>query len=122
MNTRLLGRWGEEKAAEFLEKKKYKITAVSYRTRFGEIDIIAENKKYIAFVEVKLRKSDRFASGREFVDIPKQKKIILAAEEWLSENETKKQPRFDVVEVYAPNGTDTEKPEIRYYENAFEAF
>ena len=59
-NTKLLGRWGEEKAAAFLKKKRWKIIGMNYLTRFGEIDLIAENRQFIAFVEVKTRKSASF--------------------------------------------------------------
>ena len=116
----LTGAWGEHLAAEYLRKKGYRLTALNYRVRGGEIDIIAEDRRYLVFVEVKTRQSAAFAEAREFVDRRKQERIRLAAGMWLSERETKKQPRFDIVEVYAPRGTDTENPEIRHWENAFE--
>ena len=115
----LVGAWGETLAAEYLRKKKYKLLAAGYRTRFGEIDLIAADRKNLLFVEVKLRKSAEFAEAREFVDRRKQERIRLAAGMWLSERETKKQPRFDIVEVYAPQGAATDRPEIRHWENAF---
>ncbi len=119
MNNKLLGAWGEELALKAYVKQRYKPVALGYRTRHGEIDIIAENKDYIVFAEVKLRKNDDFAAAREFVDSRKCQKIKTTAEIWLSENETDKQPRFDVVEIYAPFGTETKKPEINIIENAF---
>ena len=118
--TKLQGRWGEEKAAEYLRKKGYRITAMSYRTRMGEIDIIAENRKYLVFVEVKLRKSDTFAKAMEFVDRNKQRRLTLAAMQWLQHNPTALQPRFDVIEIYAPSGMDTARPVINHIKNAFE--
>ena len=118
-DKKLLGRWGEEQAAAYLRRKGWKIIGMNYSTRFGEIDVIAENRRYVAFVEVKLRKSDRFAAAREFVTEAKQNRVRLAAESWLAGNDTKKQPRFDVIEVYAPQGRDTSKPIIEHYENAF---
>ena len=57
MNTRLLGAWGEEVALKHYKKLRFKPVALGYRTRHGEIDIIVENKEYIVFAEVKLRKS-----------------------------------------------------------------
>ena len=93
--------------------------ALGYRTRHGEIDIIVENKEYIVFAEVKLRKSADFASAREFVDSNKQRRIRTTAEIWLSENETEKQPRFDVVEIYAPDGINTKNPNVTIIEDAF---
>jgi putative endonuclease len=119
MNTRVLGKWGEAQAANYLRANGYTLVAAGYYTRFGEIDLIASNGKFLAFVEVKLRKSANFAAPREFVDARKQEKIRTCAELYLSEHPTKLQPRFDVAEVYAPQGLDTKNPEIRYFENAF---
>ena len=118
-NTKLLGRWGEEQAAAYLKKKRWKIVGLNYNTRFGEIDLIAENKEFIAFVEVKTRKSAAYAQAREFVTKSKQEKILSAARLWLQANPCGKQLRFDVVEVYAPDGMKTAKPEIHHIENAF---
>jgi len=59
----LLGAWGEAAAAEFLRKKHYKIVAAGFRCRMGEIDLVAANRKYLVFVEVKLRKSADFAQA-----------------------------------------------------------
>ena len=118
-DKKLLGRWGEEQAAAYLRKQGWKIVGMNYATRYGEIDVIAENRRFIAFVEVKLRKSDRFAAAREFVTLKKQERLKLAAESWLAVNPTEKQPRFDVIEIYAPQGRETAKPIIELYENAF---
>ncbi len=117
--TRLLGRWGENQVADFLRKKGYHLLAAGYRSRYGEIDLIAEKKGYICFVEVKLRRSDQFAMAREFVDRRKQERIRLTAEHYLSVNPSELQPRFDVAEVYAPEGISTKRVVINYLENAF---
>ncbi len=114
------GAWGEALAAEYLRKKKYTLIAQGFRSRFGEIDLIAQNRQYLVFVEVKLRKSDAFASAREYVDWRKQDKIRITASFYLSKNPTKLQPRFDVIEIYCPQGRDTPKPEITHLEGAFE--
>jgi putative endonuclease len=116
----LVGAWGETLAAEYLRKKKYKLLAAGYRTRFGEIDLIASNRKYLIFVEVKLRKSAEFAEAREFVDYHKQSRLHATAEMYLSRNPTKLQPRFDVIEIYAPNGIETKDPQIIHLEGAFQ--
>ncbi len=115
----LVGAWGESLAAEYLQKRKYKILAAGYRCRFGEIDLIAANKKYLVFVEVKLRKNDRFADAAAFVDYYKQNRLRTTAEIFLSQYPTDLQPRFDVIEIYAPEGLDTIKPKIRHLEDAF---
>ena len=116
----LLGAWGEAQAAEYLRKKRYEIVAAGYRSRFGEIDLIVCNKKYLVFVEVKLRKSDDFAKAMEYVDRRKQDKIRVTASIYLSQNPTVLQPRFDVIEIYAPQGMETRKPTIYHMEDAFQ--
>lgn len=116
----LRGAWGEAVAAEYLRKKHYKLVAAGYRTRFGEIDLIVSNRKYLVFVEVKLRKSGSFAKAMEFVDRKKQDRIRVTASMYLSQNPTQLQPRFDVIEIYAPDGMETNRPEIRHMEDAFQ--
>ena len=118
--SNLLGAWGEATAAEYLRKKRYEIVAAGYRCRYGEIDLIVKDRKYLVFVEVKLRKSDDFARAMEHVDRRKQDKIRITASMYLSQNPTPLQPRFDVVEIYAPQGTSTVKPQINHMEDAFQ--
>lgn len=118
--NKLTGRWGEALAAAYLEKKKYQLVACNYTCRYGEIDLIVQNKRYLVFVEVKLRKSDAFAKASDFVDLHKQDRIRTTAELWLSQHETALQPRFDVVEIYAPQGMETKHPEIHHLEDAFQ--
>jgi len=119
MTNRELGAWGERAAAGYLEKKGYVISAVNYRTRLGEIDIICERGGFVAFIEVKLRKSRGYAHAREYVTAAKQRKIRSAALSWLQDNASSKQPRFDVIEIYAPLGENTQRLEIVHIENAF---
>ncbi|HHU23186.1 MAG TPA: YraN family protein [Clostridiales bacterium] len=119
MHKKLTGRWGEIKAAEYLKKRRYKVIGMNYSCRHGEIDIIAKNKEFLVFVEVKLRKNDSFAQAMEYVTLSKQKKIITAARHWLSENPTELQPRFDVIEIYAPEGSASKEIKINHIENAF---
>lgn len=116
----LSGAWGEALAAEYLRKKRYKIVASGYHCRYGEIDLIAESKKYLVFVEVKLRRNGSFAEAMEYVDNRKRDKLRVTASMYLSQNPTVLQPRFDVVEIYAPEGIATKKPEIRHMEDAFQ--
>ena len=116
MNTVYTGRWGEQKAAEYLNRHGYKTVGMNYKCRMGEIDVIAENKTTVVFCEVKLRRSAAFAQAREFVTPAKQERLRTTAAVWLSQNETSKQPRFDVVEIY----TGGAKPAVNHIENAFE--
>ena len=115
----LLGPWGEALAAEHLRRKGYRIEAMNYRTRLGEIDVIAADRRYLVFCEVKLRRSAEFAAAREFVDARKQQRLRNTALLYLSQQETQLQPRFDVIEIYAPDGTATRKPQITHMEDAF---
>lgn len=93
------GAAGEVLAAQYLRKKKYTILAANYRTRFGEIDIIAANRKYIAFVEVKQRDSAAIYTPQEAVTSAKQRKLVRTAMLYLQTHETDLQPRFDVISI-----------------------
>ena len=111
---------GEAEVARYLRRKGCALLASQWRCRFGEIDLIARDKKYLVFVEVKLRKSADFAQAMEYVDKRKQDRIRATASFYLSEHPTALQPRFDVMEIYAPEGTRTRCPEFHYMEDAFE--
>lgn len=114
-----LGLWGEAQVAEYLKRRHYRILEARFRCRMGEIDLIASDGTYLCFVEVKLRRDKRVAEAREFVTKAKQQKVRTAAACYLSLRESGLQPRFDVAEVYAPEGEKTRRPEIYYWENAF---
>jgi len=118
--SKLTGAWGEALAAEYLRKKRYHIVAAGYRCRFGEIDLIAQNRDYLVFVEVKLRKNAKFARASAYVDSYKQDRIRMTASIYLSRYPTQLQPRFDVIEIYAPEGMETSQPEIIHMEDAFQ--
>lgn len=120
MPTNLNGAWGEALAAEYLRQKRYTLVAANYRTKFGEIDLIVKDRKFIVFVEVKLRKNADFAQAREFVDRRKCDRIRISAAIYLETRPTALQPRFDVIEIYAPQGRDTPDPKIIHLEGAFE--
>lgn len=113
MNTTLAGKRGEALAAEYLRKKGYTLLEAGYRSRYGEIDLIVKKRGIVAMVEVKSRKSDRFAKALEAVDAHKQQRLRLTALQWLGEQEKPPQIRFDVIEVYSGG-------EIHHLENAFE--
>ena len=117
--SRLRGRWGEDRAAEYLRRKGFRVTDFNWKCRFGEIDLIAEDGVYLCFVEVKLRKTAAYGSAAAFVDWRKQQRLRTAAELYLAGHPTGLQPRFDVIEIYAPQGTNTENPGIFHLENAF---
>lgn len=117
--ARRLGQWGEELVARDLAAKGWTILERNYRCRFGELDIVAQQDGVLAFVEVKLRRNSSFAPARAFVTADKQRKLRSAAELYLQEHPGRLQPRFDVAEVYAPQGRETARPTINYLESAF---
>ena len=117
MEKRLIGILGEKLVCKWYTDHKYSLLSVNYKTRFGEIDIIAENKNTVVFIEVKTRKDNKFSYAKEAVTYSKQQKIKAAALQYISQhNYDNKNIRFDVAEVYH---RDT-KPEINIIENAFE--
>ena len=112
-----LGSLAEDKAAEFLKRGGYKILFRNFKTKLGEIDIIAKDKDTICFVEVKCRRSDRFGSGFEAVRRAKQRQISKVALSFLKENNLLDQKaRFDVVSL--DNSPDNDK--ISLIKDAFE--
>ena len=115
---KLLGRVGENQACKFLKKKKYKILEKNFACTFGEVDIIAQDKETIVFVEVKTRSDERFGEPMEAVNDTKQRRIILSAKYYLQKcgiNENDISVRFDVIEIKNDNGNLT----INHIENAF---
>lgn len=114
-----LGAWGEEKAVRFLKQQGYAVVARNFHSRFGEIDLIAEKGDYLVFVEVRLRKSTHFGRPEETVDYRKQQKLRMTAEYFLQQWPTEKQPRFDIVALYAKDGMDTVPLPVRHIKNAF---
>ena len=114
-----LGAWGEEKAARFLTEQGYTVLARNFHSRYGEIDLIAEDGEFLVFVEVKLRASVSHGLPEETVTPRKQEKLRLTAETYLQTHETDKQPRFDVVALYARDGMETQPLPVRHIKNAF---
>ena len=104
MTTKDIGDIGERAATRYLKKNGYKIKGRNKHFSHNEIDIIAENKQYIVFVEVKTRTltgdgSDS-PSPAAAVTRAKQSRLIAAASDYLRKKPTKKQPRMDVVEIW----------------------
>jgi putative endonuclease len=108
------GRSGEDLAAQHLVQQGYTILERNYRLRIGEVDIIARDEEYLVFIEVKTRRSKRFGSPFEAVDIRKQQQIVKIAAAYLQGKELP--VRFDVVAVHL-NGQDVH---IEVLKNAFE--
>ena len=115
------GAIGEVLAARFLRSKGYTILASNYRCRFGEIDIIAADGQYIAFVEVKTRSEDAYYTPREAVTPMKQQRIWKTAGLYMQKCATNLQPRFDVIEIITKKDRPMEIAEINHLMNTFEA-
>ncbi len=120
MREKLIGDWGESLAKKFLRRKGYRFITSNFRSRMGEIDLIVEDRSTLVFVEVKTRKSAAFAPGRDYVDYGKQQRLRSTASYYLSLHETDKPIRFDVMEIYAPEGVNTKNPVINHLEDAFQ--
>ena len=114
---KFLGRAGEIKAAEFLEKKGFKILKTNFKTHLGEIDIIAEDNGTLVFVEVKTRSVNAIDRPASAVGYAKQRRLITTAQHYLTSNPTELQPRFDVAEVITQ---DDKVTDFNYIENAFQ--
>ena len=118
--AKLSGHWGEAVAAEYLRRRRYKILACNYHTRFGEIDLIAKSFHYIVFVEVKTRAVGAMVTPAEAVTKSKQRKIIQTAGLFLGRYKSKLQPRFDVIEVWTKKDDPLVAEEINHIIGAYE--
>ena len=112
-----LGKRGEAQAAELLKRRGYKILEQNYRSRLGEIDIIARDRQTLVFVEVKARTSSDYGPPKAAVTPAKQRKISMAALGYLKETgQTRVKARFDVVTLLGAGP----KTRIDIIKNAFE--
>lgn len=109
-----IGDFGEEIVSKYLLDRNYEILDRNYAKTYGEIDIIAMKDDVLCFVEVKTRKSDKFAYAAEAVNFYKQERIKKASQAYMVENNlTDFLISYDVCEVYLDNR------KINYIENAF---
>ncbi len=120
MKSKELGLWGEQYAADRLIQDGYQIIARNFRCRTGEVDIIAQKNEYIVFIEVKTRKEGFQVAPVEAVDWKKQKKIFLAASDYLLQFPTNLQPAFDVIEIVTSANLPTKILCFHHYKNAFD--
>ena len=114
-----IGKIGENRAVNYLKNKHILPLSTNYKSRYGEIDIIGHNDKYIVFVEVKTRKRVSVISGVECVSRKKQERIIKTACIFMQEKNINKQPRFDIIEI--KNDSLGSPLTIKHIENAFTA-
>lgn len=112
-----LGKSGEKTAADFLKENGYKILSQNYKTKLGEVDIVAKDRDTFCFVEVKTRHSDKFGLPLEAVNSAKKRQVSKAALNFLKTNNLlDKKARFDVVSVVCAD----DKPKVDLIKNAFE--
>lgn len=111
MNKRDIGKVNEDRAADYLIKKGYKVVAQNYRNRYGEVDIIAEDNNTTIFVEVKYRTGSIYGTGEESIDAKKCRKIAKVAQHYICAVNTGNSIRFDAV-IFNDN-------EVSHIENFF---
>lgn len=115
MNNKSTGIIGENLACNYLLNKGYIILERNFRSKVGEIDIIAKANEVIVFIEVKTRNNNYYGLPYESVDYRKQQKIIWAAKSYINLNKLSNyQYRFDIIEIYMKS-----KNKINHIQDAF---
>ncbi len=95
-----LGRWGEDHARRHLEGKGYSISATNYRSRWGEVDIVARHGEELVFIEVRTRRGGAFGTPEESVTAAKSRRLIATAEDYLQTHDLEQsQWRVDLVSI-----------------------
>ena len=127
LTTTDIGRFGESAAEQFLKKNGYRILAKNFRAGRNELDIVAEDRDFLVFVEVKARSNvglyeTDYGSPSSAVTHAKRKRTIEAARAYLCKNPTEKAPRFDVIEVYLKQTDFAARPEVLKIEHLCDAF
>ncbi len=113
------GRWAEQIALEYLLDKNLKLLEINFRSAFGEIDLIMQDKNIILFIEVRYRSSNHFHTALESINRKKCERIIITSNQYLSQNRcaSRMDCRFDVVALSGKQET----PAIEWIKNAFQA-
>ncbi len=120
MNRENIGYIGEDLVAKYLKSKGYIILKQNYHSKYGEIDIIAESRQYLLFIEVKTRKENAPIPPAMAVSIQKQRKIVLTAFDFISKSRIDTNFRFDIAEIqYRIDQNGEMKFNLNYIENAF---
>lgn len=112
------GCWAEQKALEYLLTHHLKLLGKNFRSTFGEIDLIMQEKNIILFIEVRYRSSDYFHTALESINKKKCERIISASHQYLTENRSASQRncRFDVIALSGSQAS----PKIEWIKNAFQ--
>lgn len=119
MNTKILGKFGEEYTYQYLCRKGYKILDTNFRTKMGEIDLIAQDGKTLCFIEVKTRKTLHYGAPFEAVHSTKQQKMVQMALSYLKYkfHRIDMLCRFDVISIYQAHPNE---PIVEHIVNAFD--
>ncbi len=95
-----LGQWGEEHARRHLESQGYSIAATNYRSRWGEVDIVARLDDELIFVEVKTRRGSAYGTPEESVTATKSQRLIATAQDYLQKHDSEQASwRIDVISI-----------------------
>lgn len=120
LRPKTLGEWGEEQAAKYLRRQGYKIVSRRDRSRIGELDLVAVDKRTVVFVEVKTRRSTDKGSPADAIDARKQRQLTRAALTFLKAHGLMDYPaRFDVIAITCPR--DKDRPTVEHIRDAFQA-
>ncbi|MCL2061447.1 MAG: YraN family protein [Firmicutes bacterium] len=116
MNNLYKGRKGEDIAAEFFISKQYRILCRNYKTAVGELDLVAQDKDTLVFIEVKSRMSDKYGAPGEALTSFKRRKISQVAAQYIKRKKAAPAAvRFDVLEIFLSEGR------VNHIEDAFES-
>ena len=116
-----LGDWGEAQAADFLRNKGWLIIATKYRCRWGEVDIVTQDKEQLVFVEVRTKRSTNFGTPEESLSSAKVRRLTRTCQDYLQNQledgaESQVDWRIELISVYAGKGFTSER--ISHIENA----
>lgn len=115
-SKRDIGKKGEKIAIDYLKQQDYKIITQNYNSKVGEIDIIAQEKETLVFIEVKYRSNINYGLPSEAINYRKIQHICRTAQWYLNQHKWDKDVRFDVIEIIEQNGLY----KIELIRNAFE--
>lgn len=113
-----LGQQNEDLALDFLQKKGLTLIQRNYRSRYGEIDLVMQDKAHIVFVEVRFRSSNEFGGALMSVDRHKQSKLIKCAQQYMAKESSRLDFRFDVIAISPASS----QHDIQWITNAFDEF
>lgn len=115
-----IGKQGEIKAKNYLKRRGYQILESNYRTKAGEIDLIAKEKDCLVFVEVKTRTTEEYGTPAEAVSFYKQQHMIKSARYYLARHGGECECRFDVIEVRLPSKCWLQIAKINHLKNVLQ--